>query len=308
MYNGLQQDFNNNGIGDFCEDNDRDTVPAHDDNCPNIANTDQSDLDHDHVGDVCDLDPDNDGILSDGDGSGVVGDHLCPHNQRTGCDDNCAMVDNFFQTDSDNDGLGNSCDNCTIVPNEDQGDIDGDHRGDVCDNDDDNDGLADSEDSCPHNYDPADADIDGNGIGIVCDDTEAALLEGIDQSILTGILRIDPSGIVRIPILPCLTDACGDWSSQINVSVMGSGQFGNGAFYQTRIVDGFGRVVSNSLNTGAETRVSFTPSPSSRYQAPQLDQNGAGAIFKGTTYFLEVAPVQQSFVGHEVPLSIMIER
>jgi hypothetical protein len=45
-------------------DADIDTVADYNDNCVNVANTDQSDIDTDSIGDVCDGDPDGNGLLN----------------------------------------------------------------------------------------------------------------------------------------------------------------------------------------------------------------------------------------------------
>ena len=61
------------------------------DNCPDITNPYQEDLDGDNIGDVCDDDDDSDGILDE--------------------NDNCRTVANPDQTDTDNDWIGDACDN-----------------------------------------------------------------------------------------------------------------------------------------------------------------------------------------------------
>ena len=42
-------------------------------------------------------------------------------------------------------------DNCPLVPNRDQIDTNGNGKGDACEDDYDGDGIADSEDNCPNN-------------------------------------------------------------------------------------------------------------------------------------------------------------
>src|SRR5439155_15215453 len=83
--------------------------------------------------------------------------------------DNCPMIANADQKDSDADGKGDVCDacpldaandsdgdgvcgnvdNCPTIANADQKDADKDGKGDVCDDDDDNDGVLDVNDACP---------------------------------------------------------------------------------------------------------------------------------------------------------------
>jgi hypothetical protein len=49
--------------------------------------------------------------------------------------DNCPLVENPDQADTDGDGSGDACDNCSVIANPNQLDSDGDNLGDVCDDD-----------------------------------------------------------------------------------------------------------------------------------------------------------------------------
>lgn len=55
-------------------------------------------------------DSDADGILDDGDGSGTAGDNPCADGVRQACDDNCFLVANPDQAESDGDQIGDACD------------------------------------------------------------------------------------------------------------------------------------------------------------------------------------------------------
>lgn len=71
--------------------------------------------------------------------------------------------------DDDDDGVLDTSDNCPLVSNPDQMDTDGDEEGDSCDTDPDGDGVSNSSDNCPMDPNPDQADLDGDGFGTVCD-------------------------------------------------------------------------------------------------------------------------------------------
>ncbi len=173
-FSAVSPDTDGDEIGDACDvDDDNDGVLDVNDNCPLIANANQADNDGDGIGDACDPDDDNDGIL---DGN-----------------DNCPLTYNPDQTDADHDGIGDVCDlvtiidtdgdgvpdatdNCPFVANPNQADADHDGIGDVCDtnnaNDKDGDGIVDSKDNCPGIANADQADYDHDGKGDVCDNDD----------------------------------------------------------------------------------------------------------------------------------------
>lgn len=87
-----------------------------------------------------------------------------------------AVIDDFGvvglidDDDDDDDGVLDTADNCPLVSNADQIDTDNDGIGNLCDTDDDNDGIADIDDNCPLLANVDQADLDSDGIGDTCDD------------------------------------------------------------------------------------------------------------------------------------------
>lgn len=123
-------------------DMDQDTIPDHFDNCPRVANQNQSDIDGDGFGDACDEDKDGDSYLNGQDDCPVNADPAQRDTDHDGTGDRC-------DPDADNDGAANAADNCPFTANALQADLDKDLLGDVCDDDRDGDGIANAFDAFP---------------------------------------------------------------------------------------------------------------------------------------------------------------
>ncbi len=87
--------------------------------------------------------------------------------------DTNGVADVFVQDrDPDDDDVWDPGDNCQLVANADQIDTDGDGLGDACDDDDDNDTVVDTSDNCPLVANPDQADADDDDIGDACDESD----------------------------------------------------------------------------------------------------------------------------------------
>lgn len=137
------------GLNPSLSDTDGDGVPDGADAFPSIS-AEWADLDGDGTGDNSDEDIDGDG-LSNSD-EAIYG-----------------TDPRLFDTDTD--GTSDGDDNCRIIANIDQQDTDGDGRGDVCEDDSDGDGLTDSQEAF-YGTNPLLTDTDSDGLG---DKTEVNL-------------------------------------------------------------------------------------------------------------------------------------
>lgn len=110
IQNPLQEDSNNNNIGDACEppDQDGDGIEDGSDNCPAISNPLQENFDGDSLGDACDPDDDNDTLSDDDEINIYMSNPLSEDSDSDGLSDGDEV--NTYSTDlndsdSDDDGV-----------------------------------------------------------------------------------------------------------------------------------------------------------------------------------------------------------
>jgi photosystem II stability/assembly factor-like uncharacterized protein len=184
-------------------DTDGDGVIDTEDNCPLTPNSDQSDLDSDGVGDVCEVsnDPDTDGdgvsddkdqcpdtpqgesvdangcsaSQKDTDGDGVSDDNdQCPDTpQGESVDANGCSAS---QKDTDGDGVSDDKDQC---PDTSQGESVDANGCSASQKDTDGDGIFDDIDNCPLIANSDQADWNNNGVGDVCGDPKPLFTENV---------------------------------------------------------------------------------------------------------------------------------
>ncbi|HEX5038155.1 MAG TPA: thrombospondin type 3 repeat-containing protein [bacterium] len=168
--NADQKDDNHNGVGDACEisssvDGDGDLLP--DDLEENVFHTDPTKSDTDGDG-LSDSDEVSGPTYQNGEGP------LNPDVDADGiCDGPATVSDDAGEIC--NAGPGGTGDNCPIVKNEDQADSDGNGRGDACDGDMDGDGAKDDADNCPFIANTDQLDSNEDGVGDVCDPNMATI-------------------------------------------------------------------------------------------------------------------------------------
>ena len=176
-------DLDGDGIPDITDpDDDGDGVNDSEDAFPRDA-TESLDTDSDGVGNNTDTDDDGDGVAdtadafpldpkesvdTDSDGTGNNADTDDDNDGVSDLDEATLGTDPLL-ADTDGDADNDGADNCPLVKNAEQVDTDEDGTGNVCDTDDDADTVLDGVDNCPLIANTNQLDTDTDGVGDVCD-------------------------------------------------------------------------------------------------------------------------------------------
>ena len=291
--NADQADWNRDGYGDACSDADFDRVVDSRDNCRFTSNPDQLDTDGDGVGNRCDVDADDDGFCYNAPQT-IVGS-FPPGWPTGGCparSDNCPLVSNTNQADSDGDLRGDACDSCPMVADEGV-DTDGDGVDNACDADDDGDGHDDGQDNCPLVANADQRDFNGNGVGAACDPSEQVSVNpNGGKYFYDGALRryFDRYSIP----LKCGDIAPPGFGGEELVSV----GFDASAPLAAAVVNRFGERLATSPPTESgrmtfDIRGDFCPLPGMKEGTPLAE---AGS----EVYFLELYPIKETPRGMEI--------
>jgi VCBS repeat-containing protein len=193
------------------------------DNCPSVANADQTNTDGDAEGDACDSDDDNDGV--DDATEGINGT-------------------NPLDPDSDDDTFGDATDGCPLQAGTVNGCPDGD-----------GDGIADAGDNCPTTPNADQTDSDGDGAGDACDcDLTHPPLEG-DTMGVTGTITVPTDCATDIDSPPPPVAGQGTYSGDISGAVLYVVVYASDGLFYPQALDSCVPTITNTSGGNWNTSV-----------------------------------------------------